>query len=99
MTSTDAQTAAPPGPQTGMLDGYDGLAAAINQAGHAVVITDAAANVVYVNPAFEALTGYSLGEVLGCNARILKSGKQDARVYEELWQTITKGRTWAGELI
>ena len=82
-----------------MLDGYDGLAAAINQAGHAVVITDAAANVVYVNPAFEALTGYSLGEVLGCNARILKSGKQDARVYEELWQTITKGRTWAGELI
>ena len=44
------------------------------------------------------MTGYTAGEALGQNPRILKSGEHSAAYYEELWQTITSGREWRGEL-
>jgi PAS domain S-box-containing protein len=64
-----------------------------------VVITDKAARIVYVNPAFERLTGYSRAEVMGKNPRILKSGRQDAAFYRTLWATITSGQPWHGRLV
>jgi PAS domain S-box-containing protein len=39
----------------------------------------------YVNPAFEALTGYSPGESMGQTPRVLKSGQQTAELYKDLW--------------
>ncbi len=76
-----------------------GLAAAINQAGHAVVVTDRGGSILYVNGAFTSMTGYSLEEVMGRNPSMLKSGAQDRKFYEDLWRTITAGRIWHGELI
>jgi PAS domain S-box-containing protein len=76
-----------------------GLAAAVNQVDQAIVITDRLGNIFYVNPAFEKLTGYSAAEAAGQNLRILKSGRQDAAFYKDLWATITAGRTWHGEMI
>ena len=75
------------------------LVTAIEQAAEMVIITDADGTIVYVNPAFERVTGYSRNEVIGRNPRILKSGHQDIASYKRLWETIADGRTWNGFLI
>lgn len=75
------------------------LIAAIEQAAEAIVITDADANIRYVNPAFTDITGYTQAEVIGKNPRILKSGLHDAAFHEEMWRTIRAGNVWSGELI
>nr|WP_321259289.1 PAS domain S-box protein [uncultured Pseudodesulfovibrio sp.] len=72
------------------------LSAAIEQAGEMVIITDLRANITYVNPAFEEMTGYKREEVVGENPRILNSGEQDAAFYEDLWETVTSGNVWSG---
>ena len=74
------------------------LVAAIEQSGEAVVITDRGGVILYVNPAFEWITGYRADEVIGLNPRVLKSGKQDPRFYAEMWATITHGSVWTGRL-
>ncbi len=75
------------------------LRTAIEQAGEAVVITGPDGAIQYVNPVFERITGYARHEVLGLNPRILKSGKQDLAFYENLWGTISSGRTWSGRMV
>ncbi len=76
-----------------------GFEKAIEQGGHSIFITDIDGDIEYVNPRFEETTGYSEKEALGKNPRILKSGKQDEKFYEELWNTILSGEIWEGELI
>jgi diguanylate cyclase (GGDEF)-like protein/PAS domain S-box-containing protein len=71
---------------------------ALESASEAIVITDAAGNIEWANPAFTALTGYELEEVLGMNPRILKSGMMDLAFYRTLWKTILDGQQWSGEL-
>ena len=73
------------------------LATAIEQAAETVVITDRDAKIQYVNPAFTRTTGYTRGEALGQNPRVLKSGQHDAKFYQELWATLTAGKLWHGE--
>jgi PAS domain S-box-containing protein len=75
------------------------LRSAIEQSGEAVVMTDAESHIVYVNAAFEKITGYSRAEALGKNPRILKSGKQDSEFYKKMWGVLASGRTWFGRLI
>lgn len=75
------------------------LTAAITQTSEAVMITDKDARVVYVNPAFERMTGYSTSEVVGHNPRFLRSGEQDAAFYRELWETILAGKNWFGRFV
>jgi PAS domain S-box-containing protein len=74
------------------------LAAAVEQTADSIVITDIEGNIQYVNPAFERITGYSKQETLGQNSRILKSGKTDKLVYRDLWETISRGEIWVGQL-
>ena len=73
------------------------LATAIEQAAETVVITDRDAKIQYVNPAFTRTTGYTRGEAIGQNPRILKSGQHDAKFYQEMWATLTAGKLWRGE--
>jgi PAS domain S-box-containing protein len=75
------------------------LIAAIEQTVEAIVITDVAANILYVNPAFTRITGYSSEEVMGKTPNILKSGIHDAAFHENIWRTIRAGEVWSGELI
>jgi PAS domain S-box-containing protein len=75
------------------------LGTAIEQAAETIVITDATGTIEYVNPAFERITGFSREEAIGQNPRILKSGKQDATFYRQLWATLTRGEVWSGHLI
>ncbi len=66
-------------------------------AANAILITDRAGTVLWVNPAFTTLTGYSAEEAIGMTPRILKSGKHDAAFYKDFWKTILSGQTWRGE--
>lgn len=75
------------------------LTIAIEQASVTVIMTDKDGNIQYGNPAFEKISGYSLREALGENPRILKSGLTPEPVFDDLWETITSGEAWEGELI
>lgn len=75
------------------------LSSAIENAAEAVVVTDLDANIQYVNPAFERVSGYLKAEVLGKNPRILKSGKHGELYYKKMWETLQAGKTWMGEFV
>lgn len=75
------------------------LMAAIEQAGEAIVITDAQGIIQFVNSVFERTTGYSRKEAIGQNLDILNSGEQDELFYRDLWNTISSGRIWVGRMV
>ena len=66
----------------------------VEQNPDAVLITDEAGVIEYVNPAFESLTGYARAEAVGRTPRILKSGVQDAEFYRGLWRSILAGKSF-----
>lgn len=72
---------------------------AVENAGHAVVITDIDGTITYVNPEFEALSGYTPGEAMGQSPAMLNSGVHDDEFYQKLWRTILSGDVWQGEIV
>jgi len=67
----------------------------------AIAITDARGIIIAVNPAFEALYGYSADEVLGRTTAVIKSTNTSRGMYDEMWADIrdpAKG-FWKGEII
>ena len=70
---------------------------AVETAGSAVLVTNRSGAILWVNPAFTALTGYTAEEVLGKTPRVLKSAKHGKAFYRKLWKTILSGQTWRGE--
>lgn len=72
-------------------------ATALRTAPSAVVITDRSGTILWTNPAFSTLTGFSAEEAIGQNPRFLKSGVHDRPFYKKLWSTILGGETWHGE--
>lgn len=75
------------------------LAAALEQSAESVMITDVRGYIIYINPAFEHVSGYSAAEVLGQKPHILKSGQQDLVFYQKMWSTITAGEVWRGRFV
>lgn len=66
---------------------------------HAIVsITDAAGRITYINDKFCEISGYSRDELLGANHRIVKSGEHPPEFYQNLWDTISSGQFWQGNL-
>jgi len=74
------------------------LARALEQVDEGIMITDAEANIRYVNQAFSRITGYSPETMDAQNARILKDGQTEHSVYATMWQTIRSGRSWRGRV-
>lgn len=72
---------------------------AVEHAGHAVLITDTAGTIEYVNEAFENVSGYSAAEAIGRTPSILKSAAHGPEFYRQLWETITSGEVWHGEVV
>jgi PAS domain S-box-containing protein len=64
-----------------------------------LIVTDPNGTIEYVNPKLTETTGYSAAELIGKSPRILKSESTPSEVYQGMWETITAGREWHGELI
>ena len=77
----------------------DLLAEALAKVANAIFITDLHGRIVWSNSAFWQLSGYSEREVLGRTPSFLKSGRQDASYYSEMWNTIRSGKVWRGKLV
>ncbi len=75
------------------------LSSAVEQTADSVLITDVRGTIEYVNPAFEATTGYSSAEAVGRKPNILKSGLQNSEYYRGLWSTILRGEPFRGTTI
>ncbi len=63
-----------------------------------IQITDAQNRMVYVNPAFERISGYSREELIGENPRVMSSGKHPKKFWAGMWEQITRGEVWTGEI-
>ncbi len=74
------------------------LAAAVEQAAEAVVITNSRGIIEYVNPGFERMTGFSGKEVLGEPTSLLRDYENDPSVYEGLQNILATGENWSGNL-
>ncbi len=55
--------------------------------------------IIYVNKAFEEMTGWSRDEVIGKNPRILQGPKTDHRIFHNLKNVLNKGGVWEGKTI
>jgi len=66
--------------------------------GEAIMVTDADANIVAVNPAFTLITGYGEHEVLGKNPRILNSDRHDRKFHSLMWNALLEKGEWSGEV-
>lgn len=72
------------------------FAAVVNQAAEAVMITDAENRIVYVNPAFIRLTGYTLLDLAGKTPRLFRTDRHDEAFYRKLNETLHAGKSWKG---
>lgn len=72
------------------------LFSAVEHSINVVLITDIKGRIEYVNAMFEEITGYSKEEAIGKNPSLLASGETTHAEYEELWDTIKRGKTWRG---
>ena len=71
---------------------------ALNSAYNGIMITDASANIIYVNDAMYNLTGYLREELVGKSASIFKSNLHPDTFFLKMWKTISDGKTWKGEV-
>jgi diguanylate cyclase (GGDEF)-like protein/PAS domain S-box-containing protein len=74
------------------------LGIAFQHSGEAILISDAQNNIVTVNPAFTALTGYELADAVGKNPRFLSAGRSSPEDYAAMWLSIREKGYWQGEI-
>ncbi len=74
------------------------LSSVVEQSPASILITDKQGIIEYINPAFTTTYGYSAEEAIGKTPQIVTSGKAPRALYKHLWNTISSGRTWSGEM-
>lgn len=70
----------------------------ISKGPNLVMITDLNGTIEYVSDKITEITGYTRDEVVGKTPRIFQSGFTPLSMYENMWETITGGLEWTGEL-
>jgi PAS domain S-box-containing protein len=91
-------------PQTGWIHPFPlvdngSVTRAVEQVPEAIVITNRAGTIEYVNPAFSRMSGFTAQEAIGRTPRLLHSGRQNREFYQSFWSTILAGRDWHGDLV
>jgi len=75
------------------------ITAATFDSSQGVLITDARGLIERVNPAFTDITGYTQSEAAGHTpGQLLRSDRQDARFYRDMWAQLTQSGRWSGEI-
>lgn len=74
------------------------LSQVVDQAPLSILITDLNGRIEYVNKSLTEITGYTKSELIGKNPKIFKSGYHSIKFYKEMWETITAGKIWLGEI-
>lgn len=64
----------------------------------AVSVTDSQGQITFVNTRFCEISGYSMNELLGQNHRLLRTDLNPPGYFADLWNTISQGQTWTGEI-
>lgn len=72
---------------------------AVQQSAIAISITDTKANILYVNPAFSRVTGYSVEEITGHNESLLSDKVTPPLVYQTMWARLMQKKAWNGVLV
>jgi len=71
----------------------------VEQTTDAIMLTAVDGTIKYINPGFENLSGWRSDEVLGKKPSLFKSGAQDEHFYRQLWDTLSAGNSFNGEVI
>ncbi len=72
------------------------LVMAVENVIEAIIITDPAGTILYVNPAFEKISGYSSSEALGEKLKPFMSQEGGGKFYDDIWRSVSKGAPWMG---
>jgi PAS domain S-box-containing protein len=75
------------------------LESVANQTQDAIIVTDIDGVMLYVNSAFEQMSGFSSEEVIGSKPNLFKSGHHDEYFYKHLWETVLAGDIWHGRIV
>jgi PAS domain S-box-containing protein len=80
------------------------LSSAVEQSKESILITDAQLDlpgpkILFVNPAFTQMTGYTSEEAIGRTPRILQGPRTDKTVLKRLRHDLQEGQTFAGEAV
>lgn len=75
------------------------ISSAMEHSASTAVITSREGIIEYVNPHFVITTGYSREEAIGKNPSILQSGETPQEVYRQMWNNLSQGKIWVGELL
>lgn len=75
------------------------LLAAVDQTTESIVIIDTKGFILYTNPAFTKITGYTSDEIVGRNISCLRSDKHEDHFYAEIWASLLRGEVWKGKVI
>ncbi|WP_390213849.1 PAS domain-containing protein [Undibacterium danionis] len=66
---------------------------------HAIVsVTDASGCIIDVNDAFCRISGYQRHELLGQTHRLIRSHEQPSQFWADMWQSISHGTPWRGDV-
>ena len=71
----------------------------VRQVPSSIIVTDLEANIIYINDTFLKNIQYRAEELIGQNARVLKSGKQSEKYYKNMWEKLTSEEKFEGIFI
>lgn len=74
------------------------FAQAVEDAADAIILTNPETIIYYVNPSFERITGYLAKEAIGNRPAIIKSPKTPPETHKSMWESISSGQSWRGEV-